>query len=92
MQACSRAALTDKRGVDAVVELNITANAIGIQFFLVFELDAAERARAVSGIGAALAQGKPINRVDPRTFGLDDAAAAHEAVEQGASAKVVVTL
>lgn len=119
-------ALTDKRGVDAVVEMNITANAkllptvlrpkgsvviygiagpeltlpaqfclsnsIGFQFFLVFELDDAERARAVSGISTALAQGGLINRVDPRKFGLDDTAAAHEAVEQGATAKVVVTI
>jgi NADPH2:quinone reductase len=119
-------ALTDKRGVDAVVELNITANAkllpnvlrpkgsvivygiagpeavlpaqfclsnaIGIQFFLVFELDEAERARAVDGIGAALKSGKLINRVDPRTFSLADTAAAHEAVEQGAAAKIVVTV
>jgi len=119
-------AATDKRGVDAVVELNITANAkllpqvlrpkgsvivygiagpeavlpaqfclsnaIGIQFFLVFDLDDAERARALDGINAALAQGKLINRVDPRQFGLNDTAAAHEAVEQGTTGKVVVTL
>lgn len=119
-------ALTDKRGADAVVELNITANAkllptvlrpkgsvvvygiagpdlvlpaqfclsnsIGFQFFLVFELDAAERASAVAGISSALAQGKLINRVDPRKFSLADTAAAHEAVEQGATAKIVVTL
>ena len=119
-------AATDKRGVDAVVELNITANAkllpnvlrpkgsvivygiagpeavlpaqfclsnaIGIQFFLVFDLDDAERARALDGINAALAQGKLINRVDPRKFGLNDTAAAHEAVEQGTTGKVVVTL
>jgi len=119
-------AATDKRGVDAIVDLNITANAklipavlrphgqvivygiagpeasipaqfclsnaIGIQFFLIFDITAEERTRAVDGINAALRSGKLINRVDPRTFGLADTVAAHEAVEQGAGAKIVVTL
>ncbi len=74
--------LTDKRGVDAVIEMDLSANAkliphvlrpkgtvvvygtgpeaalpaafclvksIHLQFFLVYELDAAERERAISG-------------------------------------------
>ncbi|MFA6265863.1 MAG: NADPH:quinone reductase [Pseudolabrys sp.] len=119
-------ALTDKRGVDAVIELNITANAkllpavlrakgsvivygiggpeaalpaqfclsnsITVQFFLVYELDGAERASAVAGITAALKGGHLVNRVDARTFSLGDTAAAHEAVEQGAIGNVVVTI
>jgi NADPH2:quinone reductase len=118
--------LTGKRGVDAVIEMNITANAklmpsvlrpkgsviiygiagpeaaipapfclvnsIKLQFFLVYELDATERARALAGITSALESGKLVNRVAQPTYRLDDIAAAHEAVEKGTIGNVVVTL
>jgi NADPH:quinone reductase len=116
--------LTRKRGVDAVIELDLAANAklipgvlrpkgsvivygtggeallpaqfclvnsIRLQFFLVYELDAAERARALAAIEAALVDGL-INRVAQPTYGLDDIAAAHEAVERGSIGNVIVTL
>jgi NADPH2:quinone reductase len=118
-------ALTEKRGVDAVLEMDLAANArlipavlrpkgsviiygtggdatlpaffcltqsIRLQFFLVYELDAAERERAVSAISQALARGALINRVAPPTFPLADAAAAHEAVERGTIGNVIVTM
>ena len=82
--------MTAKRGADAMIEMDFTANAhlmpgilkpkgsviiygtgaeatvpaffcltqsIRLQFFLVYELDAAERARAIAGINAALEAG-----------------------------------
>ncbi|MDO8875570.1 MAG: NADPH:quinone reductase, partial [Pseudolabrys sp.] len=63
-----------------------------LQFFLVYELDDAERARAVAGITSALEQGKLINRVAQPTYALSDIAAAHEAVEKGAIGNVVVRI
>jgi NADPH2:quinone reductase len=118
--------LTGKRGVDAVIEMNITANAkllpgvlrpkgsviiygiagpeaaipaafclvnsIRLQFFLVYELDATERARAVAGINAALEAGKLVNRVAQPTYRLDDIASAHEAVEKDTIGNVVVRI
>jgi len=117
--------LTGKRGVDAVIEMDLAGNAklipfvlrpkgsvivygtgaatanlpaffcltnsIRIQFFLVYELDTAERERAVGAIGRALEQGKLMNRIGP-TFPLADIAAAHEAVERGTIGNVVVTI
>lgn len=117
--------LTDKRGVDAIIEMDLAANAklipavlrpkgsviiygtsgeatlpaqfcltqsIRLQFFLVYELDAAERARAVNAIDRALGDGKLINRVAQPTYALADIAAAHEAVERGTIGNVIVTL
>ncbi len=117
--------ITGKRGVDAVIELDLAANAkliplvlrpkgsvivygtapeatipaafclvntIRLQFFLVYELDAAERERTVSAITTALEQGKLINRVAEPTFKLADMAAAHEAVERGTIGNVIVTI
>jgi NADPH2:quinone reductase len=117
--------ITGKRGVDAVIELDLAANAklipgvlhpkgsvivygtapeatipaafclvntIRLQFFLVYELDAAERERTVSTITSALEQGKLINRVAEPTFKLADLAAAHEAVERGTIGNVIVTI
>jgi NADPH:quinone reductase len=117
--------LTDKRGVDAVIEMDLAANAklipgvlrpkgsviiygtsgeatlpaffcltqsIRLQFFLVYDLDAAERERAVAAINRALADGKLINRVAQPTYALADIAAAHEAVERGTIGNVIVTL
>lgn len=117
--------ITGKRGADAMIEMDLTANAhlipavlrpkgsviiygtgaeatvpaafcltqsIRLQFFLVYELDAGERARAIAGITAALEQGALINRVAEPTYALADIAAAHEAVERGTIGNVVVTI
>jgi NADPH2:quinone reductase len=117
--------ITGKRGVDAVIELDLAANAklipavlrprgsviiygtapeatipaafclvntIRLQFFLVYELDAAERERTVSTITSALEQGKLTNRVVEPAYKLDDMAAAHEAVERGTIGNVIVTI
>jgi NADPH2:quinone reductase len=117
--------ITGKRGVDAVIEMDLAANAklipgvlrgkgsvivygtkgdallpatfclvqsIRVQFFLVYELDAAERARTLAAINDALAQGALLNRVAQPTYGLNDVAAAHEAVEHGSIGNVIMTL
>ncbi len=118
--------LTGKRGVDAVIEMDLAANAkllptvlrpkgsvivygttpeatipaafclvnsIRLQFFLVYELDAVERERAVTAVETrALEQGKLLNRVAQPTFKLVDAVAAHEAVEKGTIGNVVITM
>ena len=117
--------ITAKRGADAMIEMDFTANAhlmpgilkpkgsviiygtgaeatvpaffcltqsIRLQFFLVYELDAAERAHAIAGINTALEAGTLINRVAQPTYALEDIAAAHEAVERGTVGNVVVTI
>lgn len=117
--------ITGKHGADAVIEMDIAANAhllpgvlrpkgrviiygtggevtlpayfcltqsIRLQFFLVYELDATERARAITGINAALEAGQLINRVAQPTYPLADIAAAHEAVERGTIGNVIVTI
>jgi NADPH:quinone reductase len=117
--------LTGKRGADALIEMDLTANAklipqvlrpkgsvivygtgpeaaipaafclvnsITLQFFLVYELDAAARAQAIATIDAALRAGKLINRVAAPTYPLADIAAAHEAVERGTLGNVIVTM
>lgn len=117
--------LTGKRGVDAVLEMDLSANArllpsvlrpkgtvviygtgpeatlpaafcltqsIRLLFFLVYELSAAERQRAVTAITNALASDKLINRVAQPAFALADIAAAHEAVEKGTIGNVIVRL
>jgi NADPH:quinone reductase len=115
--------ITGKRGVDAVIELDLTANAklipavlrpkgtvvvygtgpeavlpaafclvnsIRLQFFLVYELDANKRERAIAGINDALKNGMLINRIARPTFSLAETAAAHEAVERGSIGNVVL--
>ena len=117
--------LTDKRGVDAIIELDLAANAklipsvlrpkgsviiygttpeavlpaafclvntIRLQFFLVYELDAGERQRAVSAIDDALKAGKMLNRVAQPTYPLAKIKEAHEAVEHGTLGNVIVTI
>jgi NADPH:quinone reductase len=117
--------LTGKRGVDAIIEMDLAANAklipavlrpkgsviiygtsgeatlpaffcltqsIRLQFFLVYELDAGERERAITAITRALEQGALTNRVAQPTFPLADIAAAHEAVERGTIGNVIVTM
>lgn len=119
-------ALTERAGIDAVVEMDVAANArlypgilharsevviygtgsgesaipsqfllvngIKLQFIYVYELTAAERTSAISGITRMLENKTLINNV-ALTLPLEDAVAAHEAVEQGkAMGNVVVTL
>jgi NADPH2:quinone reductase len=117
--------ITGKRGVDAAIEMDLSANArlipgvlrpkgvvviygtgpeavlpaafclvnsIRLQFFLVYELDAAERERAVAAIDQALKADGLLNRVAQPSFPLADIAAAHEAVERGTIGNVVVTI
>ena len=116
--------LTDKHGVDAIIEMDLTANAklipavlrpkgsviiygtgpeaalpaafclvnsIRLQFFLVYELDAGERERAISAIDEALKTGQLLNRVAQPAYALADTVAAHEAVERGTLGNVVVS-
>ena len=116
--------ITGKHGVDAIIELDLTANAklipgilrpkgsvtiygtgpdvslpaafclvnsIRLQFFLVYELDAGERERALSAINDAIQAGQLLNRVAQPTYALADTMAAHEAVERGTLGNVIVT-
>lgn len=116
--------ITGKHGVDAVIELDLTANAklipavlrpkgsviiygtgleaalpsafclvnsVRLQFFLVYELDANERERAIVGINEALESEALVNRIAQPIFSLAEAVAAHEAVERGTIGNVVVT-
>jgi NADPH2:quinone reductase len=64
-------------------------NSIRLQFFLVYQLEASERDRAIAAITRLLEQGKLINRIGP-TFPLAETAAAHEAVERGTIGNVIV--
>jgi NADPH2:quinone reductase len=117
--------ITGKCGADAIIEMDLTANAklipgvlrpkgsviiygtgpeaslpaafclvnsIRLQFFLVYELDAGERERALSTINDALSAGQLHNRVAHTTYALADSAAAHEAVERGTLGNVIVTV
>ena len=116
--------ITGKHGVDAIIEMDLTANAklipgvlrpkgrviiygtgpeaalpaafclvnsIRLQFFLVYELDAAERERAISAVDDMLKAGQLLNRVAQPTYTLADTVAAHEAVERGILGNVIVT-
>lgn len=65
-------------------------NSIRMQFFLVYELDATERERAIATIDSALKQGVLLNRVAHPTYKLEDIAAAHEAVERGSLGNVLM--
>ncbi len=118
------AEITGKSGVDAIIEMDLSANAklipfvlrpkgkvviygtgaeatipsffclsnsVLLQFFLVYQLDAQQRDRAVAGITRALEARKLHNRVGP-TFPLAETAAAHEAVERGTIGNVIVTV
>lgn len=118
--------LTGKRGVDAVIEMDIVANAkllpavlrpkgsviiygtsgaeatipsafcltnsITLKYFLVYELDSAERERSIAGITAALEARTLMNRAAQPTYALKDIVAAHEAVEKGTIGNVIVTM
>ena len=67
-------------------------NSIRLQFFLVYELDAGERAAAIEAISRGLADRTLQHRIAAPTYKLDDIAAAHEAVERGTLGNVVITL
>jgi len=67
-------------------------NSIRLQFFIVYELTAAERAAAVGAINDGVKGGWLKNRVAQPTFKLADMVAAHEAVEKGTLGNVVVSL
>jgi NADPH:quinone reductase len=115
--------ITGKRGVDAVIEMDLSANAklipgvlrpkgtvvvygtgpeavlpaafclvnsVHLQFFLVYELDARERERAVAAVTDALRSGL-LNRIARPTFALANTVAAHEAVERGTIGNVIIT-
>jgi NADPH2:quinone reductase len=117
--------VTGRRGVDAIIEMDFTANArlipgilrpkgsviiygagaeaslpaafclvnsIRLQFFLIYELDAGERERALSTINDALTAGQLVNRIAHPTYALADTMAAHEAVERGTLGNVIVTI
>ncbi|MCT8973146.1 NADPH:quinone reductase [Microbaculum marinisediminis] len=64
-------------------------NTIRLQFFLVYELDEAERQEAVDEINARLAAGTLVHHLGPE-FGLDDIVTAHEAMEAAKIGKIVV--
>jgi len=117
--------ITGKHGVDAVIEMDLAANAklipsvlrpkgsvivygtgapmvnlpaffcltqsIRLQFFLVYELAADQRERAVAAINRELEQGL-INRIAKPTYTLADIAGAHEAVERGTLGSVIVIM
>jgi len=117
--------ITGKRGVDAIIEMDLSANAklipgvlrpkgsvvvygtgpeaalpaafclvnsIRLQFFLVYELDQRERESALAEINAAIKQKALYNRTVQPAFSLADAAAAHEAVEQGPIGNIIITI
>ena len=117
--------ITEKRGVDAIIEMDLAANAklipsvlrpkgsviiygtgpeavlpaafclvnsIRLQFFLIYELSADERERAVSAINEALKAGQLYNRVAHPTYALAETVAAHEAVERGTLGNVIVKM
>ena len=65
-------------------------NSIRLQFFLVYELDATERERALAAINDTLKTDALLNRIAQPTFSLADTVAAHEAVERGTIGNVIV--
>ena len=67
-------------------------NSTKYQFFIVYELNAAEREKAVSAITSALERGTLKHRIAKKTFPLADIAAAHEAVENVSIGNVIVMI
>jgi NADPH2:quinone reductase len=65
-------------------------NSIRLQYFLVYELDATERERAIATVDNALKQGALLNRVAQPTYKLENVAVAHEAVELGSVGNVLL--
>jgi NADPH2:quinone reductase len=65
------------------------ANTIRLQFFLVYELNEAERTAGLAIINEMLAAGELVHHIGP-DFTLDDIVKAHEAMEAAALGKIVV--
>lgn len=118
-------ALTDGRGVDRIVEVDLSGNldtypgilaseatvsiygtteqtltlkiggltmlGAALRFFVVYNLPPQARARGLAAVTDALVQGRLRHRLGDR-YPLSRIAAAHEAVEAGASAKVLIEL
>jgi NADPH2:quinone reductase len=57
-------------------------NAYQLKFFIVYELDAADRARCLAQLNDLLTQKKLVHGIGPR-FSLDQIVQAHECVEAG---------
>lgn len=64
-------------------------NSLGVKFFLVYELSAADRVQAIARLTALLAQGALLHSIGPH-FTLAQMAQAHQAVESGQSLGNVV--
>jgi NADPH:quinone reductase len=78
-------------GAEATIPASFClVNSIALQFFLVYELDADERAAALAGIADGLHWLK--HRVAEPVYRLEQIAAAHEAVERGSLGNVVVAM
>lgn len=81
----------NSRAVAEVPTMFCLQNQIRFQNIFVYELDAAERARTLAEITWLMQEKRLIHNL-AGTFGLDDIAAAHEAVEKGALGNIVVKL
>ncbi len=64
-------------------------NTVRLQFFLVYELDDAERAEAIGEINRLLGAGKLVHHLGPE-FSLSETAKAHEAMEAAVVGKIIV--
>ena len=62
-----------------------------LRFVLVYDITAEALAQAVAGVSAAVAAGD-LTELPALRFGLDEIAAAHEAVEGNAVGKVLVDI
>ena len=62
---------------------------VSLRFVFVYDMPGDALRRAVDEVGAALAAGA-LTELPTHRFGLDEIAAAHEAVEAGAVGKVLV--
>jgi NADPH:quinone reductase len=62
-----------------------------LRFVLVYDITAEALAQAVAGVSAAVAAGD-LTELPTMRFGLDEIAAAHEAVERNAVGKVLVDI
>jgi NADPH2:quinone reductase len=62
--------------------LALLYNSFNLRFFVVYDLTPEERQAAIDGLNLALAGGRLSHAIGAR-FGLDEVAAAHEAVERG---------
>jgi len=70
---------------------DLLMNSLTLRFFLVYELNEAERLPAIGGITDLLKSGHLTHSIGAR-FGLDQIVNAHETVEAGAFGNVVIEL